>query len=291
MSRSDFIHPPFLDGNWSNENCYRFAINQTGSNSDPGKGDIYTSGMIDVNKLQKAIVSDGATLHGDISRNIALTNMPARNIKPGYYLIAVKADSNAENYHVIRRDESTGNWYQKFKMAKPDLQSMASANFNPEQDDWLTFGFSPTSAAVKTRSTPKMVNQLTRWVGYFWVPDEGFQSDQNNTRCKGCYITTATCITLGLADDCEQLTLLRWFRDNYLLTSSQGRKDIAEYYKTAPKIVRAINTLDNPISIYHAIYNSSLLPACIAIKNRNYAQAYCIYKRLVNHLKKTLLGE
>ena len=51
---------------------------------------------------------------------------------------------------------------------------------------------------------------------------------------KCCYLTTAACISAGLPDDCRELTLLRWFRDNILIVDSDGRRDVEEYYADRP---------------------------------------------------------
>lgn len=40
---------------------------------------------------------------------------------------------------------------------------------------------------------------------------------------KGCFITTAACELRGLPDDCRELTTLRRFRDEVLLSSQEGR--------------------------------------------------------------------
>ena len=51
----------------------------------------------------------------------------------------------------------------------------------------------------------------------------------------GCFITTVCCEYKGLADDCEELTILRKFRDTYV-----PKQLVKEYYKIAPKIVEII---------------------------------------------------
>lgn len=55
----------------------------------------------------------------------------------------------------------------------------------------------------------------------------------------GCYLTTA-CLKWQsdkFDDNCEELRILRWFRDNYV---DQG--DINHYYDIAPAIVKSINS-------------------------------------------------
>jgi hypothetical protein len=58
----------------------------------------------------------------------------------------------------------------------------------------------------------------------------------------GCFLTTAVVGWAGKADDCEELTLLRRFRDTYMRGLRDGPEMIRDYYSHAPKIVRAIET-------------------------------------------------
>lgn len=52
-----------------------------------------------------------------------------------------------------------------------------------------------------------------------------------------CFLTTACCELVGLDDDCFELTALRRFRDQVMLADAAGRRDVAQYYKTAPVIL------------------------------------------------------
>ncbi len=56
-----------------------------------------------------------------------------------------------------------------------------------------------------------------------------------------CFLTTACTQHAGLADDCEELTLMRAFRDRHLRGFDEGRRLIEHYYAIAPGIVRAIH--------------------------------------------------
>ena len=62
---------------------------------------------------------------------------------------------------------------------------------------------------------------------------------------EGCFLTTPCVAHAGLADDCEELTVLRGFRDDYLLRFDEGRRLVDEYYNIAPGIVRAIDASAN----------------------------------------------
>ena len=108
-----------------------------------------------------------------------------------------------------------------------------------------------------------------------------------NASC--CYITTATCSALGLPDDCEPLSKLRWFRDHVVLRTARGVRDIRTYYDTAPEIVRAIERERDRAAIYRAIYHGFLAPALAAIDRKDYASAYRWYGRLFAGLQRRYL--
>jgi hypothetical protein len=79
------------------------------------------------------------------------------------------------------------------------------------------------------------------------------------------------------------LNTLRKFRDDVLLNSAEGRRDVAEYYVIAPKIVSGINQLHDAAQIYNHLYIHWLYPAIDAIKQQKFAMAYCIYKQMVDY--------
>jgi hypothetical protein len=96
-----------------------------------------------------------------------------------------------------------------------------------------------------------------------------------------CYITTATVTALGLPDDCDELTLLRRFRDEVLLATPSGRREVEAYYATAPTIVAAINRLGDSQAVYRHLFHHRIAPAVAAVRAGRHADAYAIYRRLV----------
>lgn len=101
----------------------------------------------------------------------------------------------------------------------------------------------------------------------------------------GCYLTGA-CIKHmqeSFNDNCEELTILRWFRDHFV-----SKDDIEHYYKTAPIIVEAIDELENNNNIYNYIYDKVVHACVIAIKNGDYEFAYNRYKNSILILEEQL---
>lgn len=98
----------------------------------------------------------------------------------------------------------------------------------------------------------------------------------------GCYLTSACMMHMqeSFDDNCEELRVLRWFRDNFV-----SKDDIAHYYKTAPVIVEAINENEKRNSIYEYIY-STVVKSCVdAIKRGDYGFAYSRYKSSILSLE------
>lgn len=110
--------------------------------------------------------------------------------------------------------------------------------------------------------------------------DKGHNNTNNSSG--GCYLTTACVNHLQekFDDNCSELTLLRWFRDNYV-----PKEDVKYYYLVSPIIVKHIESMPNKTFIYQEIYENTIIPSLKAIKQGYYNLAYDIYKNGVLNLK------
>lgn len=100
----------------------------------------------------------------------------------------------------------------------------------------------------------------------------------------GCYLTTACMkhFQEKFDDNCYELTVLRWFRDNYVLP-----EDVEHYYEIAPAIVAGINNEAQSDLIYDYIYDN-VVDACVsAIEEGNYEVAYSRYKSSILTFEET----
>lgn len=100
----------------------------------------------------------------------------------------------------------------------------------------------------------------------------------------GCYITTAVCERDGKPDDCEELTLLRNFRDTYMQATIYREALVKRYYELAPSIVRSIK--GKPHNIADTIYmrlREYIDRAIDAIKRGDNARAMVIYCDMVGY--------
>ena len=99
-----------------------------------------------------------------------------------------------------------------------------------------------------------------------------------------CFLTTACCDWRGLPDDCEELTLLRHYRDTYLRDSDAGVSAIQHYYEVAPSIVAAIDQDRDAKTIYDWIYE--VIQQClVGIRREDYDSVFEQYKQMVLDLE------
>ena len=104
-------------------------------------------------------------------------------------------------------------------------------------------------------------------------------------RYRFCYITTAVCESRHKPDDCYELTLLRSFRDDYLLKSAEGEAMVHEYYDVAPSIVKHIGKRADADEIYEGIWQQYLSPCIRLIEADQKEECVDLYKHMVYELK------
>lgn len=111
-------------------------------------------------------------------------------------------------------------------------------------------------------------------------------SGEKETTSIGCYLTSV-CMKYYLEkldDSCYELTVLRWFRDNFV-----PKEEKEHYYQTAPSIVSAIDTEEYKDLIYDYIYDN-IVDYCVkAIENGDYTSAYARYKSSILCLEETFV--
>ncbi len=105
-------------------------------------------------------------------------------------------------------------------------------------------------------------------------------------KCPKCYLTTACVGYRGLPDDCEELTLLRAFRDDYLFFQPHGPALIKKYYAYAPEIVQSINARSDAAAIYEEIY--AVVRQCVTlIKAGEMEATFELYCRMVEQVRES----
>jgi hypothetical protein len=120
------------------------------------------------------------------------------------------------------------------------------------------------------------------------LTSEGEQPDQipvtEEPPKSKCFLTTACVRFRGLPDDCEELTLLRSFRDGFLAGSPEGRSLIQDYYRIAPGLVAVIDERDDAAVVYEGIYGT--VAGCVAaIRDGRFDVALDLYTEMVLRLE------
>jgi hypothetical protein len=107
---------------------------------------------------------------------------------------------------------------------------------------------------------------------------------QQFARFSACFITTACCQARGLPDDCQELTVLRAFRDGWMSRQEGGEEMIAGYYRLAPRIVAAIETRPDVAAVWDGVY-ASVRQAVELIQRGQYEGALHVYRTAVVRLR------
>lgn len=132
-----------------------------------------------------------------------------------------------------------------------------------------------------------------QWMDRFpterWTPGDYDTIINGFRRFKFCFITTATCLHEGKADDCAELTAFRTFRDGWLRGCPDGDALIAEYYDIAPAIVSCIEYCDDSGKCYGEIRDRWLSRCYTALQENRNADCRATYLDMVNTLKSRYL--
>ena len=105
-------------------------------------------------------------------------------------------------------------------------------------------------------------------------------SSYSGSSSGGCFLTSACCNYKGLPDDCEELRVMREFRDTQLKKTTVGRELIQMYYRIAPQIVEKIDAKDNHSEIYRQIYEQ-IQHIVLLLKESLYDEAVAAYVNMV----------
>ncbi len=108
----------------------------------------------------------------------------------------------------------------------------------------------------------------------YFYPDDSCQHYAG--RSDGCWLTSACCKAQNLPDNCEELQVLRTFRDNILKSMPKGQDIIAFYYDQAPRIVDQIDQSENRMGLYEEIYQN-IQKILIKLKEEKYEQVIIDY--------------
>lgn len=119
--------------------------------------------------------------------------------------------------------------------------------------------------------------------------EEAMESDtgyaaEHHTVDKGCFITTATCMSLNKGDDCEELMAMRRYRDMSTVKNPLIAELVREYYRIAPVIVKRIDARPEKVQIYQQLWDKYISKTYACIKREDYDNATKLYVSMVADL-------
>lgn len=103
---------------------------------------------------------------------------------------------------------------------------------------------------------------------------------------KLCYVTTAVCQNLNKGENCEELRLIKEFRDGYLASTQEGAALIEEYYDIAPTLVKRIAKDADAQAKYIWLWNTYLAPCVAFIKAGRQEKCKETYCGMMEELRK-----
>lgn len=130
-----------------------------------------------------------------------------------------------------------------------------------------------------------------RWAVSFknHIQASDYESIKSGFKQKLCFVTTAVCQGLHKPQDCRELTMMKQYRDEYLLGQENGEAMIREYYDIAPTIVKRIAREASPEDKYLYLWNH-YIKKCVDLVERNQnEQCREVYEAMMSELREEYL--
>lgn len=97
-----------------------------------------------------------------------------------------------------------------------------------------------------------------------------------------CFITTVVCHIMGKDETCDELAVLRAFRDDYLLKNEETVPLVEQYYKEAPDMAY---TIANDWGFCTELYQNYIVPIVDSITSGNKSSAVSQYQEMFYAVK------
>jgi len=202
------------------------------------------------------------------------------------------SSDSKKHYHNKGQEDAKKGRYETPHGVMDDLTTWSESGMNKNIEDNTAYkkGYANTKgqedgAKNKYKNPFKETSEEGKAYKESWR--DSYDNEKNKSG--GCFITTATIETMGLDDDCDQLNIMRKFRDNYLSLQPKGNELIAEYYQIAPQLLTAIDQSSNPKGVYGQLYYKLVVPVIEHIQAGEFEEATKRYQSIVEELKKKYL--
>lgn len=170
---------------------------------------------------------------------------------------------------------------------KQRLHELGQKEELDRQQESLLEGVSPVGLAREVLRGPPVrpFESEENWQERKEAYDAGVENVRSNAseKSSGCFLSTACLEAAGRSDDCDELRVLREFRDSYALLSNEGRESVRQYYQIAPGIVAAIKDSPDAKEVWEEIYQEIQVAVVLIRESRN-SEAFEKYKALIHTL-------
>lgn len=119
-----------------------------------------------------------------------------------------------------------------------------------------------------------------------WFSEEEIGRVEKKDENSGCFLSSACLEARGLPDDCEELTILRRFRSDFVSAQQDGQQLLAQYASIAPTIVQRVAASPQRQELFERIYAELVSEAVQLIKAGRPKEALTLYRRYVVQLMK-----
>lgn len=162
-------------------------------------------------------------------------------------------------------------WQQFTQIVKALMAGKKDPSLSPRDTNGPVVKTGPTAGQNRSRNNDGTWHKKRSDTGTTRGPKE---------KKSGCFISTAACDLKGLPDDCYELTTLRLFRDDHLLSTPSGRALVEHYYEVAPAIADHLSTNTELERVWTTMQN-----AISAIELKDFELATELYKAMVTRLE------
>lgn len=170
------------------------------------------------------------------------------------------------------------------------IKKNEKATVQMNKNMFMAVYFLPAVKELHSKNADLLADRICReWGKNFKnsnIKASDYQSIVSGFKKKLCYITTAVCQNLQKGEDCEELQLIRDFRDGYLSSTEDGREWIVEYYDIAPTLVKRIAKDAEAQAKYIWLWNYYIAPCVVFIKDGKYEDCKERYCEMVERLKR-----
>jgi hypothetical protein len=201
-----------------------------------------TAGKASTQAVNSAAAADNAINLNGLSPGES--NAVERATNQGNAVTGNLGNNNATN--TVANAMNFGTAYDNKITAKENAANTLSSASNAANNTTSTTAslFSPFATNANSSNTKSTSNSK-----YSSASSGTGNGSQSSWNVGGCFLTTACCEYKGLPDDCEELTVLRKFRDECV-----PKKLVERYYVIAPNICVKIQGNDSALKyVYNVI--------------------------------------